>query len=98
MLGAPRTTSALATPRSPPARLPFDKIKIDGSFIKSVNINDQATAIVRSVPGLGRACGCQCWPSGVETTTELEFLESELCNEAQGYPLARPAISRASAS
>jgi EAL domain-containing protein (putative c-di-GMP-specific phosphodiesterase class I) len=35
---------------------------------------------------------------GVETTAELEFLESEPCNEAQGYPLARPAISQASAS
>jgi diguanylate cyclase (GGDEF)-like protein/PAS domain S-box-containing protein len=70
---------------------PFDKIKIDGSFIKSVNVNDQAAAIVRSVLGLGRALRLPVLAEGVETGAELEFLESELCNEAQGYLLGRPA-------
>jgi diguanylate cyclase (GGDEF)-like protein/PAS domain S-box-containing protein len=70
---------------------PFDKIKIDGSFIKSVNVNDQAAAIVRSVLGLGRALGLPVLAEGVETAAELAFLESELCNEAQGYLVGRPA-------
>jgi diguanylate cyclase (GGDEF)-like protein/PAS domain S-box-containing protein len=69
---------------------PFDKIKIDGSFIKSVNVNEQAAAIVRSVLGLGHALRLPVLAEGVETTAELEFLESELCNEAQGYLLGRP--------
>jgi diguanylate cyclase (GGDEF)-like protein/PAS domain S-box-containing protein len=69
---------------------PFDKIKIDGSFIKSVNVNDQAAAIVRSVLGLGRALHLPVLAEGVETTAELAFLENELCNEAQGYLLGRP--------
>ena len=69
---------------------PFDKIKIDGSFIKSVNVNDQAAAIVRSVLGLGRALHLPVLAEGVETTAELAFLESEHCNEAQGYLLGRP--------
>jgi diguanylate cyclase (GGDEF)-like protein/PAS domain S-box-containing protein len=69
---------------------PFDKIKIDGSFIKSVNVNDQAAAIVRSVLGLGRALGLPVLAEGVETAAELAFLEGELCNEAQGYLLGRP--------
>jgi EAL domain-containing protein (putative c-di-GMP-specific phosphodiesterase class I) len=69
---------------------PFDKIKIDGSFIKSVNVNEQAAAIVRSVVGLGRALKLPVLAEGVETTAELAFLESELCNEAQGYLLGRP--------
>jgi diguanylate cyclase (GGDEF)-like protein/PAS domain S-box-containing protein len=69
---------------------PFDKIKIDGSFIKSVNNNDQAAAIVRSVLGLGKALRLPVLAEGVETTAELAFLESELCNEAQGYLLGRP--------
>src|SRR6202030_2022737 len=69
---------------------PFDEIKIDGSFIKSVNVNDQAAAIVRSVLGLGRALHLPVLAEGVETTAELEFLHSELCNEAQGYLLGRP--------
>jgi diguanylate cyclase len=70
---------------------PFDKIKIDQSFIKSVHVNDQAAAIVRSVLGLGRALKLPVLAEGVETTAEFEFLEKEKCNEAQGYLLGRPA-------
>jgi diguanylate cyclase (GGDEF)-like protein/PAS domain S-box-containing protein len=69
---------------------PFDKIKIDGSFIKSVNVNDQAAAIVRSVLGLGRALRLPVLAEGVETVAELEFLASELCDQVQGYLLGRP--------
>jgi len=69
---------------------PFDKIKIDRSFIKSVNVNDQAAAIVRSVLGLGRALHLPVLAEGVETSAELEFLECENCNEAQGYLLGKP--------
>jgi diguanylate cyclase (GGDEF)-like protein/PAS domain S-box-containing protein len=70
---------------------PFDKIKIDGSFVKSVNTNDQAAAIVRSVLGLGRALSLPVLAEGVETAAELEFLEKELCNEVQGFLVGRPA-------
>jgi diguanylate cyclase len=70
---------------------PFDKIKIDGSFIKSVNVNDQGAAIVRSVLGLGRALNLHVLAEGVETSAELDFLRNELCNEAQGFLLGRPA-------
>src|SRR4029079_8581713 len=70
---------------------PFDKIKIDGSFIKSVNVNDQGAAIVRSVLGLGRALKLPVLAEGVETAAELEFLKSESCNEVQGYLVGRPA-------
>jgi diguanylate cyclase (GGDEF)-like protein/PAS domain S-box-containing protein len=70
---------------------PFDKIKIDGSFIKSVNSNDQAATIVRAVLGLGRGLGLPVLAEGVETDAELHFLRDELCDEAQGYLLGRPA-------
>ena len=70
---------------------PFDKIKIDGSFVKSVNSNGQAAAIVRAVLGLGRGLGLPVLAEGVETDAELQFLQDELCDEAQGYLLGRPA-------
>ena len=70
---------------------PFDKIKIDGSFIKSVHTDHEAAAIVRAVLGLGRGLGLPVLAEGVETTGELEFLHVELCDEAQGYLLGRPA-------
>src|SRR5260221_162824 len=70
---------------------PFDRIKIDGSFIKSVNSNDQAATIVRAVLGLGRGLGLPVIAEGVETGAELKFLQDELCTEVQGYLLGRPA-------
>jgi diguanylate cyclase (GGDEF)-like protein len=70
---------------------PFDKIKIDGSFIKSVNVNDQGAAIVRSVLGLGRALKLVVLAEGVETAAEFDFLKNEKCNEVQGFLLGRPA-------
>jgi diguanylate cyclase (GGDEF)-like protein/PAS domain S-box-containing protein len=70
---------------------PFDKIKIDRSFIKSVHTNDQAATIVRAVLGLGRGLRLPVLAEGVETNAELQFLQKELCDEAQGYFLGRPA-------
>jgi len=69
---------------------PFDKIKIDGSFIKSVNANRQAATIVRAVIGLGRGLELPVIAEGVETEEELAFLRAESCQEAQGFLLGRP--------
>ena len=70
---------------------PFDQIKIDRSFIKSVNSNQQAATIVRAVLGLGRGLGLPVLAEGVETDDELQFLQDEICDEVQGYLLGRPA-------
>jgi diguanylate cyclase (GGDEF)-like protein/PAS domain S-box-containing protein len=70
---------------------PFDKIKIDGSFIRSVDSSEQAATIVRAVLGLGRGLGLPVLAEGVETSDELKFLADELCDEAQGFLLGRPA-------
>nr|WP_206078868.1 EAL domain-containing protein [Mesorhizobium camelthorni] len=69
---------------------PFDKIKIDASFIRSVDTSDEAAAIVRAVLGLGRGLGLPVLAEGVETAGELAFLAAELCHEGQGYLLGRP--------
>jgi len=69
---------------------PFDKIKIDRSFIQSVNINAQAATIVKAVLGLARGLDLPVIAEGVETEDELEFLRAEACHEAQGFLLGRP--------
>jgi EAL domain-containing protein (putative c-di-GMP-specific phosphodiesterase class I) len=69
---------------------PFDKIKIDGSFIRAVDTNEQTAAIVRSVLGLGRGLGLPVLAEGVETVGELKFLAAENCTAAQGYLMGRP--------
>ncbi len=70
---------------------PFDRIKIDGSFIRQVNSNGQAATIVRAVLGLGRGLGLPVLAEGVETGAELKFLQDEMCTEVQGFLLGRPA-------
>ncbi|BCH33048.1 diguanylate cyclase [Mesorhizobium sp. L-8-10] len=70
---------------------PFDKIKIDGSFIRSVDTNEQAATIVRAVLGLGKGLGLPVLAEGVETASELRFLAAEACTIGQGYYLGRPA-------
>ncbi|SFG97883.1 sensor domain-containing diguanylate cyclase [Methylobacterium gossipiicola] len=70
---------------------PFDKIKIDSSFIRAVDDNEQAAAIVRSVLGLGRGLGLPVLAEGVETQAQLSFLAEEKCHAAQGYLMGRPA-------
>ena len=69
----------------------FDKIKIDRSFIKSVDSNEQSAAIVRAVLGLGAGLNLPVVAEGIERAEELDFLRGETCAEAQGFLLSRPA-------
>ncbi len=69
---------------------PFDKIKIDQSFIRNVDTNPQAATIVRAIVGLGRGLNLTVLAEGVETQAERAFLGAELCAEAQGYLFGRP--------
>ncbi|WP_244642397.1 bifunctional diguanylate cyclase/phosphodiesterase [Phyllobacterium sp. 628] len=70
---------------------PFDKIKIDKSFVKSVNKNKQSATIVKAVIGLGNGLGLPVLAEGIETREEMEFLTRELCQGGQGNYLGRPA-------
>jgi EAL domain-containing protein (putative c-di-GMP-specific phosphodiesterase class I) len=69
---------------------PFDKIKIDRSFISNVESNAQSAAIVRAVIGLARGFDLPVVAEGVENKDQLAFLSRELCDEAQGFLIGRP--------
>jgi diguanylate cyclase (GGDEF)-like protein/PAS domain S-box-containing protein len=69
---------------------PFDRIKIDGSFVHAVDVNQEAAAIVRAILELGRGLHLSILAEGVETQAELGFLGEELCDEVQGYLIGRP--------
>ncbi len=69
---------------------PFDKIKIDRSFIRNVHRDEDAATIVRSIVGMARGLKLTVLAEGVETAEELAFLGDELCAEAQGYLVGRP--------
>jgi diguanylate cyclase (GGDEF)-like protein/PAS domain S-box-containing protein len=69
---------------------PFDKIKIDQSFIANLKSNPQSAAIVCAVVGLARGLNLPVLAEGVETKAQLDFLTAESCDEVQGYLVGRP--------
>jgi diguanylate cyclase (GGDEF)-like protein/PAS domain S-box-containing protein len=72
---------------------PFDKIKIDRSFIKDLAERSDCVAIVRAISSLGRSLNITTTAEGVETMDQLDWLRAEGCNQVQGFlfSAARPA-------
>ncbi len=75
-------------------RFPFDKIKIDKTFIAELGVREDSTAIVRAAIGLARALGMQTVAEGIETEEQLTQARVEGCTEAQGYLTGRPMPAR----
>ncbi|UVO35174.1 EAL domain-containing protein [Bradyrhizobium arachidis] len=69
---------------------PFDKIKIDRSFILNLEATPQSAEIVRAVLSLAHALHIPVVAEGVETEAQRAFLEGEACEEMQGYLIGRP--------
>ena len=69
---------------------PFDKIKIDRSFVSQVGENPHCSAIVRAVAGLGASLGIATTAEGVETAAQFALLRAEGCSEVQGFLFSRP--------
>lgn len=69
---------------------PFDKIKIDQSFVRELASSSDAMAIVRAVTSLGKSLGVSTTAEGVETNDQLLVLRSEGCSEAQGFLFGKP--------
>ncbi len=69
---------------------PFDKLKIDRSFVAQLGTGPQAAVIVRAVLSLGRSLGMGVVAEGVETHAQMKFLTEEACGEMQGYLFGRP--------
>ncbi len=74
---------------------PFDKIKIDRSFITDLATRNNSMAIVRAVTGLGKSLGITTTAEGVETSEQLALLRTEGCTEVQGFLLSQPVSAAA---
>jgi diguanylate cyclase (GGDEF)-like protein/PAS domain S-box-containing protein len=70
-------------------KFPFDKIKIDQSFIRDLADSGDSLAIVRAVTGLGSSLGISTVAEGVETAEQLKRLKGEGCTAAQGFYFAK---------
>ena len=69
---------------------PFDKIKIDQSFVRSLHDAPGSAAIIRAITGLGTTLGMRTTVEGVETSAELDAVRAAGCDEIQGYFFSRP--------
>jgi EAL domain-containing protein (putative c-di-GMP-specific phosphodiesterase class I) len=69
---------------------PFDKIKIDQSFVRELGQKSDCTAIIRAVTGMCESLGITATAEGVETRRQLRLLQGERCTEVQGYLISKP--------
>jgi EAL domain-containing protein (putative c-di-GMP-specific phosphodiesterase class I) len=69
---------------------PFDKLKIDHSFIKNITTNKDSIKIVQAIVMLARSLGMTTTAEGVETQEQLDTVRFEGCDEIQGYFIGRP--------
>jgi diguanylate cyclase (GGDEF)-like protein len=71
-------------------KFPFDKIKIDQSFVRNLEHNADSAAIVRAVTALGKSLGMSTIAEGVETESQLRQIAEEGCLQVQGYLTGKP--------
>ncbi len=74
-------------------RFPFDKIKIDQSFIRQTPADKDSAAIVRAIATLGSSLGMKITAEGVETIAQSDFIIKEGCDQIQGYLISKPVPS-----
>ncbi|WP_145134661.1 EAL domain-containing protein [Roseomonas gilardii] len=71
-------------------RFPFDRIKVDRSFVHAIGRRNGAHAIVEAVLAMSSNLGMEVTAEGVETEEQLRFLQHRACDEVQGFLLGRP--------
>ena len=80
-------------------RFPFDKVKIDKSFVDQVTTSRAARGIIKAIVGLGEALGMGVVAEGVETEGQMRLLVEAGCTHLQGYlfsaPLTKPELEKA---
>jgi diguanylate cyclase (GGDEF)-like protein len=69
---------------------PFDKLKIDQSFVRDANATNGSKLIIRAIISLGKSLGMKTIAEGVETIEQLNQMKAEGCDEAQGFLISHP--------
>ena len=71
-------------------RFPFDRIKVDRSFVANLKDKPESASIIKAIVGLSRSLDMPVIAEGVENTSELDLLKLEKCDEIQGFLIGRP--------
>ncbi|WP_339165227.1 EAL domain-containing protein [Siminovitchia sp. FSL W7-1587] len=73
--------------------LPIDTVKIDSTFVRDIQNSEESQAIIEAILVLARTLGINVVAEGVESKSQLHFLEKEGCNQGQGYLFSKPVAS-----
>lgn len=76
-------------------RYPFDKVKIDQSFVRDIGSNPTDSVIVKVIISMAHGLGLKVVAEGVETETQCEIMRANVCDEIQGYFFSRPVDAQA---
>ena len=71
-------------------QFPLRVLKVDQSFIQDMQHNQKNEALIKAIIGMARSLGLEVVGEGVEKTEQLDFLRTELCDQAQGFLFSRP--------
>jgi diguanylate cyclase (GGDEF)-like protein len=74
-------------------KFPFDRIKIDRSFVGTLGESPESVAIVRTIASLGSVLGVETTAEGVETEEQLDFVRECGCTAVQGYYFGKPCLA-----
>ena len=74
-------------------RFPFDKIKVDRSFVANASGDEATSAIVQAIVTMGRSLKMRVVAEGIESQNQLELMRSLGCDEAQGFLIGRPCLA-----
>jgi EAL domain-containing protein (putative c-di-GMP-specific phosphodiesterase class I) len=75
-------------------RFPFDKLKIDLSFVRDIFVDPESAAIVRTIIAMAHNLNLHAVAEGVETEAQLDYLRLHGCDEIQGYIISRPVTAQ----
>jgi len=76
-------------------RFPFDKVKIDQSFVRDITTDQSDTVIVKVIVSMAHGLGLRVIAEGVETEAQCEIMRTSVCDEIQGYFFSRPITAQA---
>jgi diguanylate cyclase (GGDEF)-like protein/PAS domain S-box-containing protein len=76
-------------------RFPFDKVKIDQSFVRDITTNQSDAVIVKVIVSMAHGLGLKVIAEGVETEAQCEIMRTSVCDEIQGYFFSKPISAQA---
>jgi diguanylate cyclase len=74
-------------------RFPVDALEIDRPFVRDITVDSDDATIISAMIDIGKSLKRRVIAEGVETREQLDFLQTRVCGEGQGYYFSRPVVA-----